>query len=46
MCEKSFFPKTLFSHDKQVTNSVDVTVLISCSEILIKVKEGCLDISS
>lgn len=47
MCEKSFFHKTPFSHNKQIINSMEVTIMISWSEILlIRVKEGCLDISS
>lgn len=48
MCEKSFFHKTPFSHNKHIINYYyEVTIMISSYEIsLIKVKEGCLDISS
>lgn len=48
MCEKSvFFHRIPFSHNKQIINPMEVTIMTSWCEIsLIKVKEGCLDSSS
>lgn len=42
-----FFHRIPFSHNKQIINPMEVTIMTSWCEIsLIKVKEGCLDSSS